>query len=761
MDRKYEFPLYGIDIPPNLKHNQTRTYNIYSERCENLEKCVTNPHYTIPKIRCSSDDGIILPHYTIYNKRKNQVTRTYYFPEKIDDAQICKNMNSYHSKIANREKICDSKNNICHLTISQSDIPELFNQVYEIQKQLERVFELLTIFCGSSNAANNKAIQKRINQIVDTYDEHLETILYKTSDEYLQVNRLTTREHMESIPYSLVFIPRACESKVEYKDIIKSFLQYEYTFLSHFVGFIIKNRVSVDDELTRVDSITDCIADADLSSHKSSRGAFDVLAPDASPLSEATSPIGAVQLQISIPEPIKPKIPKSPQVSEEELLKLAIEEIQQNIIHNLQEIREYHINNEFVLEYLQNESIPLENLSIIRKDAIENLNIIQQKKIILDDRSLEESAIHTIYAIDIIEIINGIPDNTTAVERILSLNPLQLEFLDQNRFKFTNKFILIFQRGAKNFEDYEKLFSMTQNSYFLNNLFFLLLVDFMIIYIDTFIKNLKQNKRGITGISKLTDDMMNLAFPYKQQNIKNDIFSSNVIHIEVLLSTINGINFIDLDKINFDPYEKLGITKDTAVNDIAKLLVASIKQNGVTPDLKLVKDLIGSRDKKDKYDKELLEHYKIVNTFYKILQYFTTKQLENLLYKRPLNFNLFTYLWSNLLKFVEEYCSHLCKNEIYKNRIEYFLNIAHRLNMNQTIDEEVLVDIMGYINERKPFYDGDINSYNEKASLMCESIIYMYRLDNMDMDNPDRENLALKFAEHTANLQSKYASPKK
>lgn len=760
MDKKYQFPLYGIDIPDNVIHNQTKTYDIYSERCENLEKCVRNPHYTIPRKKCSSDDGIILPHYTIYNKQKNQVTRKYYFPENIDNPKICSNMHNYNSKIQNSEKICHSKNKICHLTISQPEIPELFTQVYEIQKQLEKVFELLTVFCGSSNADVNKAIQKRINKIVDTYDEHRQTILYRTCDEYLQIKRLTTKENMERIPTAMVFMLRAYESKAEYKDVIKSFLEYEYTFLSHFVGFIIKNRVSVQDELTRVNRITQCADDVDLSSHKSSSGAFDVLASDASPLAEASSPTSVLHLQIANTEPNKPKKTQLPHAPDEHLLKLAIEQTQQNILDKLREISEYHINNEFVLEYLQNELIPIETLSIIRKDAIDFLDIIEQRQIKLD-LSLKESIIHTINAIDIIEIMNGIPDNTTAIERILSLNAYQLEFLEQNRFKFTNKFILIFQRGAKSFENYEKLFSITLNSYFLNNLFFLLLVDFMILYIDTFIKNLKQNKPGITDISKLTDDMMDLAFPYLDQSKKKPIYSSYAVHIEVLLSTLNGINAIDLDKINFNPYKKLGITQDTSIDDITRLLVQLIRQNKDDLELRRAKELIGSKLKKDMYDEKLSEHYSIVKTFYKILQYFTTKQLENVLFKRPLNYDLSTYIWSNLLKFVEEYCSHLCKNEIYKNRIEYFLNIAHRLNINQTIDEEAIVDIMGYMNEPKPFYDEFINSYNEKTNSMCQAIIYMVTLDNMDIDSPEREELALKSAEHTAQLQAKYGSARK
>jgi hypothetical protein len=772
MDQKYQFPLYGIDIPDNLIHNQTNTYDIYAERCENLNRCVRNPHYTIPKKRCSSDGGILLPHYTIYDKKTNRVNRTYYFPERIDNDRICSNMFNYTSKIERivKHRDCNS-NNICRVTISQSDIPEIFDEINDIIKQLEKVFDLLKKYCESSNIEENKSIEQTINSLVRLFDEHRQNNLYRLCDEHLHITPLKTKLYMEGVSSSLIFIPKTYKSKIEYRDLIKSFLQHEYNFLSNFLGFFIKNNVSVRDELAKIDSIRECAEISSVPKKLVSRGQFDVLKTD-SPKSSEVEP---EELPISEPSDVTSKKKLVKQRSQtpdddEGLLKAEITRKHTGVINRLIEISQLNINYDFVLEYLNFESqeehadsqpitekFPIEYLVDICYEAIELFRYTNSN--IKDvDILLMSQIIDTIDSISLISIIYGIIDNNTTMLRILNLSANQLIFLDAHPNKFINKFKVIVLRCATRLEQYESLLKKTESSPFINNLFFFVLSEIMVSYISSYIQNLKQNISGESNIPQLIIDVVeNLSFTYEKQNLKNE-FSPNAIHIDLLIKFIKCLSNIDLDILYFDPFEQLGVPKDASYQTITISLVNKLKTDRTNPVLLKIKTLIGNptgfatyNDKIDKMDKS-------IEYILKILQYFITKRLDNIIHRFPILQNLYSYVWNNLFIFIDEYMNYLCNNMIYKNRIDYFLQIIYRLNNFELDDEQLIVDILNYMHEPKneSFFNEFINIFNHQTELLCEKILNMYQIHRISDDNPEKEALELKKTEIDARLTAAF-----
>ena len=95
---------------------------------------------------------------------------------------------------------------------------------------------------------------------------------------------------------------------------------------------------------------------------------------------------------------------------------------------------------------------------------------------------------------------------------------------------------------------------------------------------------------------------------------------------------------------------------------------------------------------------------------------------------------------------------------IYKNRIDYFLQIVYRLNNIELDDEQIIVDVLNYIHEPRSelFFYEFINIFNHQTELLCEKILNIYQIDRIGDDNPEKEVLELKQTEIEARLTAAF-----
>jgi hypothetical protein len=771
---KYEFPLYGIDIPPDLIPSQTKTYDIYTEQCNNLDSCIRNLHYTIPRKRCSPEKGIILPHYTRYNKEKGVVDRTYYFPEHIDNPMVCDNMMNYKSKISRVDKICDKANNICRIKLSRDDIPDVYTQIYEIVNELDKVFNLLKQFCESSNEIHNQHLERRIHNIILSFDLNRENLLYTTNDTYLNLdNQLdesiqTTRQYLTTIPTKLYADKAEYSNKDEFKEYIKHFLKEKYVFLSYFIQFIIRQPVDITDQIRNIDTIQRCEVHLD-SQLDVKKGLFSDLSklddeqellssPDS--VGEKGQTVSFTQLEMSLGKK------KDDSLSDEQLLKQSIKSIQDSLKQRILDILDLNINENFVLAYLHNESVPIERLATIRNECDELLIAIsdykskasKKDKLIISKSDIETIS-NTRNLLYILEIYYVYPDYSSIVQKMLDLNDYQLKFLEKYSYKFDKKFYLNFLRATQNYIDFLRLFIMIQHHHFINIVCFLITTAVMVPYINQIINNLINRQPCLKDISQNQQNIIEKVFPgYISINVKEKYFLQNSALIELLIQISNNICNIDLDltTLEYDPYDVLGLKMKESYEITIKTLIDKMKLDRENKLLIKVKDLIGTKNKKEIFDKKLDQHLLVVIIFCNGLYRIILKIMQNLINSEEFYNELFPYIINNLILIMEKYTMNLCY-PIFRDKMVFYLTIINNLKLInddrlEQSNEQIFKNIKNYITEPHPFSEIILKDISTMV-LFCNALISKEKLNQTSAADPEWTNLLVQFQQDIQDLR--------
>jgi len=755
MAGKYEWPYYGIEIPPGLIKSETKTYDIFKEHCKDIENCITNSHYTIPKTRCSSREGIILPHYTMYNKQSGKAQRTYFFPENIDNPKICDNMINYTSKIERHDKICDTQNNSCRITISRDDIPDVFTQLFEIINELEEVFNFLKTFCETSDKQKNQNLQRRIDNIISSYDINRQNLLYTTCDTYLNAPIDSTRVYLTTLHTSLIIDKAEYSNKNEYMEYIKSILIDKYIFLSHLIQYIIGQPVDISKEVTKIRSLEHCLPDIADVSFETSKGMYSSLAISDS---DEGSPQADIEQGISSEARVSdtPLLPERKvlevHLSEQALLEQSIKQIHNKLKKRIKDILELKINEDFVFEYIKNPMIDIEIIYNIRNECDDLLLSIEDyiskmgekdKPIISEQNKMNIQ--NTRDLANILLIYYAYPNYQSIIGQILDLNENQTIFLNRYYYRFDKRFYLNFVRATDDKQNYVRLFDRIRHSNFLNIVCFLLISSIIIPNIDIIIKNIINDLDPFTGISK-TKDIIEVFKYYIDINVELNKFNYNVALIEMLLTIYDCIIKIDkqLCDVKNNPYQILGLPDYTDFRQVNITILQHIKNGTATPDIMEAKKILGTDKKKTDFDNRLKQNEEIYIIFTRCLNRIIIKMLENLLQSQNLYYELFQYTVDNIISIIEKYNNDLgCP--IFKNRIIYFLDIIKNLKLihNDHVELtnlEIYKTIIDHINQPYPFsneIEKEVLIYN----LYCKALITKDKLDNTNKTEPEWQHL--------------------
>lgn len=768
MSKIFEWPYYGIDIPDGLNHSQTKTYDIYTEPCNNLDSCIINSHYTIPRRKCSPEKGIILPHHTRYNKSKGIVDRTFYFPNDIDNPNVCDNMLNYTNKKDRGDKICDVKNNSCHIKMSRDDIPDIYIQIYDIVNELDKVFHLLKQICESSNDIQKQSLQKRIQIIILSYSIDRENILYSLNDTHLNLDnqydssRQTTRDYLNSINMKLSADKVEYSNIHEFIDYVKLFLKEKYNFLSYFIGFIINQPVNINEQIRNIDSIQNCLDDVDSPIEIKNKSIFSVLSQsdDEETLSSPESVEAKgnsksfSELELSVPKR------KEPTLSDDQLLMETIKSTRDSIKKIIADIIKVNINENFVFEYLKNESISIETLSRIGNQSEEILESIREYELKnkedepIISPSKKEKIINTRNFIGILEIYYGYPDYTSIVEKILNLNDNQLRFLEKNFYKFDKKFHLNFLLGTDKYNDFLRLFMMIRHHNFINIMCFLIITGIMITFINQLITNLINNKDCLFEVSQNMRNIIENIIPlFVSINFEENKFIVNSNLIQILIFISNNICVVDVDiaKLPYDPYDVLGLPMMESYPITIRTILETIRQNRGNPLYTQVKDLIGTEPKKQIFDQKLKQHRIVVAIFCNGLYKIIIHIMNNILHSEYKYLGLYPFLINNLVLITERYTNGVCYPK-FKNIIIFYLTIVKNLKLIddpniEISNEQIFVNIKKYITDPYPFSQ-DINTDIATLVSFCNVLISKEQLNHSSQSDPNWEQLLTQYRTH-------------
>jgi hypothetical protein len=768
MSQKYEWPYYGIEIPPGLIKSDTKTYDIYKEHCGDLENCITNSHYTIPKTRCSPREGIILPHYTTYNKQTRTSDRTYFFPENIDNPKICDNMINYTSKIERPDKICHTQNNSCRITISRDDIPDVFTQIFEIINELEIVFNFLKTFCETSDKQKNQNLERRIDNIISSYDSIRQNMLYNASDTYLNAPMDSTRTYLTTLHTSLIIDRAEYSNKNEYMEYIKQVLIDKYIFLSHFIQYIIGQPVDIRKEVTKIQALEHCLPDIEDVSFESSKGMFSALAisdsDEGSPQADREQGISS-EARVSDTPLLGEKKVLDVHLSEQSLLDQSIKEIRSRLRERIKGILEFHITEDFVLEYIKNPIIDIEIIYNIRNECDDLLLSIQDyiSKMGEKDKPIisEENKMNIQNKRDLANILliyYAYPNYQSIIGQILDLNENQTIFLNKYYYRFDKRFYINFVRATDDKQNYVRLFDKIRHSNFLNIVCFLLITSIIIPNTDIIIKNIINNLHPFTGITK-TKDIIEVFKNYIVINVELNQFNLNVALIEMLLTIYDYIIKIDkqLCDVKNNPYQILGLPDYTDFLQVNVTILRHYQQGTTTPAIMEAKNLVGTVKKKTDFDNRLKQNEEIYIIFTRCLKRIIIKMLDNLLQSQKLYYEMFQYAVDNIISIIEKYNNDLgCP--IFKNRITFFLTIITNLKLihNDHVEltnSEIYKTIIDHINQPYPF-SNEIEKEVLLYTLYCNALITKDKLDNTNKTEPEWQQLYEQFATDISAIDS-------
>ena len=773
MSKKYEWPYYGINIPDGLIHSQTKTYDVYTEPCNNLDNCIINSHYTIPRRRCSPEKGIILPHHTRYNKSKGIVDRTFYFPNDIGSPNECDNMLNYTNKKDRPDKICDVKNNSCHIKMSRDDIPEIYTQIYEIVNELDKVFQLLKQICESSNEIQKQRLQKRIQIIILSYSIDRENILYSTSDTHLNLDiqsdssKQTTRDYLNSINTKLSADKVEYSNIHEFIDYVKLFLKQKYNFLSYIIEFIINQPVNINEQIRNIDTIQNCLDDVDSPIEITKKSIFSVLSQsdDEETLSSPESVEAKgnsksfSELELSVAKQ------KEPTLSDDQLLKETIKSTRDSIKKIIADIIKLNIDENFVFEYLKNESISIETLSRTGNQCEEILESISEYELKnKEDKpiispSKKKKIINTRNFIGILEIYYGYPDYTSIVEKILNLNDNQLLFLEKNFYKFDKKFHLNFLLGTDKYNDFLRLIMMIRHHNFINIMCFLIITGIMITFINQLITNLINNKDCLFEVSHNMRNIISKIIPlFVSINYEENKFMLSANCIQILIFISNNICDLDVDitKLPYDPYDVLGLPMMESYSITIRTILEKTRQNRGNPLYTQVNDLIGTEPKKIIFDEKLKQHKIFVAMFCNGLCKIIIKIMNNILHSEYKYLGLYPFLINNLFLIAERYTNGLCYPK-FKNMIIFYSTIVKNLKLiddpnSEISNEQIFVNIKKYITDPHPFSQ-DINTDIASLVSFCNVIISKEQLNHSSISDPNWQQLVTQFKTHLEALK--------
>jgi len=771
MSKNYQWPLYGIDIPPGLQQSETKTYHIYKSPCGDLENCVKNSHYTIPRIECSQRDGIILPHYTTFNKNTKKTERTYYFPENIEDPNMCDNMINYTSKIARDDKICDSANNSCYIKMSRDDIPDVFIQVFEIIDELEKVFEHLIEYCESSNIKRNEFLEKRINNIILSYDYNRQNSLYTASDTYLNIDYESTKEFFKQFRTQLIIDRAEYSNKNGYKEYIKSVLIDKYIFLSHFIENIINQRVDISKEVAKIRALEQCVADEQESSIEISKGKFNVLAqPDSdegSPqavLEQGVSASGkeAVVLDDQLNQGKLSKLLVKPtrDQHEEQLLEQIVQDQKKMIKQSVQEILEYNIDEAYVLDYINTQPISIEIIYNIRNKCDELLHLNEhiesnsskvEKSII--SRENKERIYITRDLTNILEIYFGYPFYPVIIESLINLTAYQLEFLTKYFYKFDNKFYLNFMRGIEMVQNKEEvinaLYNRIEYSLFYDKICYLISFNLISAYHDKIIDNIKKGLTPLNTISQVNLNIINKILPiYITTKHRLNTYDINSGLLNILMDFPYHILQYNIDNTLLDvknnPYDILSLPHDTKYEQIGLKILDIVKNNPQLPNLKEARALLGTQKKRIDFDTKIQQQKSMVMLFCTQIVYIINHMFSNIILHHYPYFGLLSFPINEIIVISEKYSKEiLCPLLI--NKITFFITIQKQIKLinNEKIEktnQEIFNELRDYINQPYEFSD-EFNIYITYLNMNLNVLITTDNINNMNEHNSQREVL--------------------
>jgi len=770
MSEKYQWPYYGIDIPRGLLHSDTKTYNIYKPQCGDLENCATNSHYTIPKKKCSNENSIILPHYTTFNKNTRKAERTYYFPEHIEDPNICNNMESYFNKIAHDEKKCDSSNNICYIKMNR-DVPDVFNEIFEIIKELETVLNYLRQFCQSSNKQISQRLERRIDDIIFSYDHSRQTRLYTLADNYLNAPGFT-RETFKNIRISLIINRAEYSNKNEYKEYIKNVLIEKYIFLSHLITLIIEQPVDIRKEISTIQELVECVPDDDRSVIASAKNIFSDLvqsnSDEGSPMSleeQGLSVLGEAAVvkqeqglsvlgEAAVVKQKQGKMSKLSVQSDTNLLDQLVKQRKQKIKQDIQQILEYNIDQNYVLEYILTDAIDIELIYNIKNKCDELLKEIKKfnSSITKDDEKIKNNKIIlTRDFTDILLIYFAYPVAELIIEDLLHLNEFQLKFLTEFYYKFQNKYSYNFIRGTekneKKVDIYIRLYNRIQDSLFYDELSYLISFQFVVSFNNQVIDNIKNGLGYFHDIPEYNYNVVAKSIHrFKEIKKKLKTYDTNTGILEILRDIPLEVhnNNIDNQLVTNNPYDILKVQHNETYENI-KLKILQIMKNKdevLYPNFTDAKVIFKTIETKMQFDSKKEQHNFVANVFCRHLNYLIINIIYKICrYNKP-TYELYLFCINQIIIIAEIYSNEILYPSI-AIKIPFFLTILKKLlQINserlQKTNQEIYAELRDHIQLPYTFSV----EFEIPIRLLNIALDVLITKDNMNQPEIDRDTFS-------------------
>jgi len=772
MDRKYEWPYYGIDIPPGLLKSETKTYNIFKPPCIDLENCISNTHFTVPKKRCSLQKGIILPHYTTFNKQTRQAERTYYFPENIDDPKICDNMINYTSKLESADKICDKQNNSCYIKISR-EFPDVFTQIFEIINELEQILDYLKEYCQSPDKQRNEVLERRINNIILSYDHSRQNMLYNASDNYLNAPIDSTRVYFTKLHTRLIIDSAEYRNKNEYMEYIKQLLIDKYIFLSYFIQFIIEQPVNVEKEISKIHDLVVCVSADELFVPASAKNIFSDLvqfnSDEGSPMSMLEQGISAsgkavVFEEQSLKQGKLSRVSEQPNrgQSEEQSLEKIVKERKKMIKAGVQEMLQYNINENYVLKYIHTQPIPIETIYFIKNKCDELLEMIglfeqslgkQEKQLIPIDN--KNKIIKTRDLTDILLIYYAYPFVEIIIEPLLQLNDYQLQFLSEFFYKFESKFYNNFLQGSKKIKNkveiFTKLYNRIKDSLFYDKICFLISFSIISAYNTKMIENITNGLPSLHEISEANIQIVrNVILIYQEIKISNQTYDLNTGILSICRDIpLNVLHHkIDNQLVKNNPYDILGLPHNSEYQIVKTKILDLLKTNPTLPNLQHAKELFKTVTKKNEFDSKIQQHNSMVMIFCKHLYYIINNIIYKILnYDNP-TYGLYIFSMNEVILITEIYCNEILY-PLFAQKVRFFLTIFNKLKLVNSeriekTNQEIYAELRDYI--RQPYeFSHEFNIHITLLDKCLDALITMDNMNQLNKDDPEKERLHTQF----------------